>query len=98
MPCDTIRRTPAQQAEAERAYLELEAEIAAGQRQLTKNYFNQFSIVGYAQTAAARAGWCEGCVLRSIQSRGSYFAKAKLEAAGIGSKPFVVAGHTDHKH
>jgi len=98
MPCDTRRLSPAEAAERERAYRELEAEIAAGQRALTRNYFGEFSIVGYAQTAAAKSGLCDGCVLRRISKGSNYFAKAKLEAAGISSKPFVAAGHSDHKH
>lgn len=97
MPCDTRQLSAAERLEMERARKELEAEIAAGERALTRNYFGQYSIVGYSSTAAYRAGWCEGCVLSKISKEGGYFARAKLEAAGI-SNEFYVASHAGHPH
>jgi hypothetical protein len=56
-------------------------------------------IKGWEGTAAAAAGWCEGCVLEKIAHKGSFKAKAALAAVGVTKdKQFVTAGHGGHPH
>jgi len=76
----------------------LEADIAAGRVQVIRKPNGEFAVSGWQQTAAAKSGWCEGCVLRSIQKTGSWAAKQKLAQAGITSKRFVAASHRGHGH
>jgi len=98
MPCDTTWTTAEAQQEAEDALKELDAELATGGRRISRNMRGEVKINDWNSTAAARAGWCEGCALRAIERRGSSFAKARLAQQGVTGRPFVAASHNGHKH
>jgi hypothetical protein len=72
----------------EEARKKLEADIASGKVQVIRNANGQLSIVGWQQQQAKAAGWCESCVLNSIQKEGSWAAKQKLAQIGqqIGAR------------
>jgi hypothetical protein len=76
----------------------LEEDIVAGRVQVIRKANGEFAISNWQAQQAAVTGWCEGCVLRTIQQKGSWVAKQKLAQAGLTKKPFVAATHRGHSH
>ena len=90
-----------ERARREEAARELEEAIASKKVKLWKKRVGgktEVGVEGWAETAAAKAGWCEGCVLRRIADRGGWKAKVALEAVGVvKGRGFLTAGH-GHGH
>jgi hypothetical protein len=97
MPCNS-NRTEIERREMARALEQLDQDIATGKVRIVRDIKGQLSITNWQFTAAANQSWCEGCALRAIQTRGSWVARSKLQAAGITKKAFVVASHNGHSH
>ena len=100
MACDLIRNKTLEARKAAAAALaDLDAKIASGALRLVRDARGRVAVIGWAATAAAASGWCDGCALRAISAAGSWAAKAKLAAAGVvAGKAFVSAGHDHHDH
>lgn len=98
MACDTMVRNREAQRLFDHALEQLRDDLEAGRRKILRNILTgQVSISGWKETQAAATGWCEGCAIRSLETKG--WASASLKAGGITkSKPFVVASHNHHKH
>ena len=99
MPCYPIANDPIKQEAMDAAYEELEAEISSGRRAIVRNRDGTISIKGWAETAAARAGWCEGCIIAKAGMSSSWVVKSKLAAVGLTrGKQFVANTHRGHPH
>jgi hypothetical protein len=100
MPCSSSIKSAAQAAERKRSLDELDADIAAGRRSLARSPAGEVTIVGWADTAAAKSGWCDGCAMRALQQQGSWATRTRLASVGVvAGKGFVSAGHGHgHKH
>jgi hypothetical protein len=83
----------------EEALKKLEQDIAAGRKTVSKNARGEVEIKGWAQTAAAQAGVCEGCALVKLSQSKKYSVRAKLASLGVKKgKEFVAASHNGHGH
>ena len=96
MPCNT-KITPSMKKLREETARKLEADLVAGKARLQRGAGGTVSVAGWTKTAAAEAGWCEGCVLRFIATHGGFRARTLLGTQGIGAAPFQTIGH-GHKH
>jgi hypothetical protein len=99
MPCDTrISQQVARQRAA--AKKELENEIAQGKRQIVKDpVTGEVGITDWEQSTAAQVGWCDGCILRAMQSSADWAVQSQLAAAGVQqNQQFVSVGHNSHGH
>ena len=98
MACGETAVTPQEIQAREDTRLALEKEIVKGARRLSRNAKGEVGVQGWAESAAAKAGWCEGCVLRSIATQGSWQARIALaDQAKVTSKSFQTQGH-GHGH
>jgi hypothetical protein len=98
MPCDTRIRNETERKRRLKAKEDLEKKIENNEITVVKQFDGSFRITNWTATEAYASGWCEGCVLRSIQQSGSWMAKQKLSQIGITTKPFVAGSHSDHDH
>ena len=101
MACTGMQLSAQERAAREKAAKELEEAIEKRKLKLWKKRIGGVETVGvegWESTAAAKAGWCEGCVLRRIADKGGWKAKARLEEVGVvKGRGFVTAGH-GHGH
>jgi hypothetical protein len=97
MPCDTGITEEVKKLRNE-TLKDFEVQIALGKVVIVRNSKGELAVSNWNQTSAAKAGWCEGCCLRSLQQHGNWVTKSKLTALGITDKPFVVASHNGHGH
>jgi len=106
MPCSSTATTEAQRLAREAAFKKLDADIAAGRAQIIRTADGRVGVARWAATDAARTGWCDGCVLRALQQRGSWATRQKLAAAGVvEGRGFIALAHghghghgDDHDH
>lgn len=105
MPCDSgLSRLRAEErakkeAEREAALRALEGQIARGEVFLSRNARGEVVVHGWDETAAARAGWCDGCALRALQRTATFAVRSTLANAGVTKRnAFVSRGHNHHTH
>lgn len=85
------------QEQMDAARKEFEADLILGKYTLIRNNRGEIKISNWNQSKAAKVGWCDGCLLREIQQKGSWLAKNKLAQYGVTNKSFVTVGH-GHSH
>lgn len=101
MPCDQVSRTERKQRLREQTLKELEEDLVAGRRRISRNAAGQLAIDKWAETSAALSGqWqCEGCALAVLSTVGTWQVKSILANAGVKQGgAFVVASHSGHPH
>ena len=109
MPCDTMVQNVEERRVRDKALEELRLDIEEGRRKIVKNILTgEVSITGWAETAACKSGWCEGCILARLSSQASTRptrskwaarASSQLEQAGVTKgERFVAASHNGHSH
>jgi len=99
MPCYPVANDPVKQEAMDKAYAELEAQVASGRAQLVKNRDGTIGIRNWSETSAARAGWCEGCIIAKMGNTQSWAVKAKMQQMGlVRGKQFVAPTHRGHSH
>lgn len=90
---------------AAEAFAEVDAKIATGEWRLTRNTRGEITFIDklgnnpWEGSAAAKAGWCDGCLTRTLSEKGSLSTRIKLRDVGVvRGKQFVSAGHNGHGH
>lgn len=100
MPCNTRYRNREEEKKFQDALKKLEEDIETGRRTVQENLFTGEVVISDWDTSEACAvGWCDGCCLEVLSSRGSDWVKESLRAGGVEhGKEFVSAGHNGHPH